>query len=253
MDSLELHRSSLLEVYRTFFAEVLRLKRAIRGSPEEGVPPDLAQTASSVRARLLGALEQGMRGLGEQGGDFGQRRVMELRYVMAAAADEVFINLGWAGRDEFREAHCEHHLFHSHDAGERIFVRINEILERRDPSRAEIAAVYLLLLSLGFRGKYRDIDDRGQIEAYKRALYRFISRRDPSLDDASRRAFPQAYGHTSDERRDVRLARVSPWVFGLVAVLLCYIAAGHALWLRNTSDLRAAIATILSHPGAGKR
>jgi type VI secretion system protein ImpK len=249
MDALQLHGSPLLRLFRAFFVEVLRLKHAIDSEPaateaEDPLISAVPRTAEAIRARLLHLIEQQLRALGEDRGEFEQRRRAEVRYVMAASADEVFITTAWSGQAAYKEDHLEHRLFHSHDAGERFFRGIDEILQRRDPSRVEIAAVYLLSLSLGFRGKYRNTDDGGRIEGYKRELHAFIASRDADPTSVMDRFFSQAYANTLDERRDQRLARVRPWAFGLLAVFVGYVLFGHLIWIRETTEIRDAVQLI---------
>jgi type VI secretion system protein ImpK len=253
VDPLQIQGSPLLRAYRAFFAEVLRFKDAIEASVSTAPPGDepaapAPATAAQLRAALLALIEERSRELGEGQSEFERQRRSELRYLMAGTADEVFINLAWGGRDAYKEDHLEHRLFQSHDAGERFFRNVEELLRRRDPSRVELAAVYLIALSLGFRGKYRDTDDGGRIEGYKRNLYLFVAGRDPDLSDMTRRFFSQAYAFTADERKDQRLAQVRPWALALAAVLTGYIVVGHVLWLRETMELRDAIELLQQSP-----
>ena len=100
----------------------------------------------------------------------------ELVYLMAAFADESFICLlDWPGKDYWAEHLMELRLFHSQIAGQEIFHRIDTLLARQDFGTEELAAVYLMVLALGFKGQYlRDpgaVDGDATTEAIRPAAH----------------------------------------------------------------------------------
>ena len=57
------------------------------------------------------------------------------------------------------------HFFSSQIAGELIFKRIEEVCKAYDGSQYNMVILYFLMLSLGFKGKYKDSPEK--IDMYK--------------------------------------------------------------------------------------
>src|SRR5206468_3507892 len=148
MDLGQFDRSYLLEQYREFYSVVLHFKEQIESraaGAEDDVPviePDAvlepdedeareagagakaALTAEQIRAELLGMLQKQAQAIVRRGEENEQRRFKEIQYVMAAAADEVFLHLNWEGKDYWSANLLEEEIFHTHNAGERFFVNL---------------------------------------------------------------------------------------------------------------------------------
>lgn len=250
MDAVGPSGSFLLTQFREFYTEVIRLKRLIQAGTwvfsasvgGEGTPE---QATTAVWQRLLSVLEHQSAIAGRSGGEYGSVFYREAQYVMAALADEVFLNLNWEGRRAWTANLLEAKLFDSHVAGELFFQKLERLLQNRDPVYIDLAEVYLLALALGFQGKFRGIDDSGQLDYYRRQLFSFISRRDPNILDESRRLFPEAYAHTLDEARARRFPALRKWVTALALLILVLLAVSYGLWLHLTADLSPIIQQLL--------
>ena len=233
--------SVLLEHARAFFAEVLRLRDQLLAGPSAGEEQE-ALDFNAVRQRLLERVQPRSWLLGGRGGDSLEERLHEeVRYLLVAFADEIFVHLSWSGQEAWRELLLEEELFHTHEAGERVFERVEALLRDEDPARGEVATVYLLVLALGFQGRYRDALEEAPLQELRRRLFAFGHHREPEPDLSSRHLFPQAYAHTQDERRDLRLARPWPWAAALAAVFVGYLVLGQLLWSWETRALREAL------------
>ncbi len=167
----------------------------------------------------------------------------EAQYVMAAFADEVFIHMDWEGQRTWTSNLLESTLFHSHVAGELFFQKLDRLLQNRDPADKSLAAVYLTALSLGFRGKYHGVNDRGRLRGYRQDLFGFVFQHPTDLANESRLAFPDAYvQNIRKEKKKLTNPKLWVGVFGLV--LLSYLAVSHGLWLGLTSQLEQQIVRI---------
>lgn len=89
----------------------------------------------------------------------------EFTYLLAAWVDETLIRLFRDRLPRRYSGAVEHLLFGTMDAGEQVFTKIDRMLARRSHNDAGLAAAYLLVLSLGFRGQY---PERGETEALAR-------------------------------------------------------------------------------------
>lgn len=237
----------LQECFREFYADVVRLKRAVLADPwgigarkeAAGEAEALEGTAvRSVSQRLLELLERQARAAGRRGGEPGAAFYREAQYVMAALADEVFLNMDWAGKAAWESNLLETRLFGSHMAGELFFGRLDALLTDRDAVYRDVAAVYLMALCLGFQGKYRGTSRLDELDGYRKRLFAFVFKRQPSLLKGERRLFPQAYDHTARETSAPRLPHTGRWMVALAAVSLVYLLVSHGLWRDVTLPLR---------------
>src|SRR3954470_14092501 len=227
MDLPPYHSSYLLTRFREFYYEMARLQRlvvlsrsgpfappenvemaeafavpalmmsAVAGGSSASVPTTAAPSAtpaSAVWQQLLTLLERQAFEAGQTGGAFAFEIYREAQYVMAALADEVFLKLNWEGKASWPL--LESRLFQTHYAGEAVFQRIERLLQRRDPFYVDLAAVYFVALSLGFKGKYRDDDSHGRLPLYRSQLFAMIYHRNPQLYTSAAPLLPQTLQHT---------------------------------------------------------
>jgi type VI secretion system protein ImpK len=164
----------------------------------------------------------------------------EAQYVMAAFADDIFIHLDWEGKWAWTSNLLESTLFHSHVAGQRFFDNLDRLLRDGDPAERSLGAVYLTALSLGFRGKYYDEDDRGELGKYRRRLFNFVFQHESDLEDELKIAFPDAYIETV-RREKKKLTNPRLWVGVLCLVILSYLAVSEAVWWTLTYELKQQI------------
>lgn len=174
----------------------------------------------------------------------------EAQYAMAALADDLFIHeVEWNGREIWRTSLLEHALFRTRLAGERVFDRMEALLASNDRRLSQLAAVYLLVLGLGFKGRYRTPGGDAQLRGISARLFEFIAGRDADLaaamPTAERALFPQAYSHTLSEGPARALARGPRWPLVLAAVGALWLVAGQAAWWVSTTSLSNAAEAVL--------
>ncbi|MFH1350712.1 MAG: DotU family type IV/VI secretion system protein [Pseudomonadota bacterium] len=247
-----LDNSYLLSQFHEFYSEVIHFKQAIRLArrtltpsqpPEEGMEDRV--TAHSINQRLLNLLEHQAIESGRRGGEYGSIFYKEAQYAMAVLGDETFLHLDWEGREGWKSNLLEYKLFGTHTAGEFFFKKVDKLLTERDPAFAEIALLYLLAISLGFQGKYRDLEGRGQLDQYRRQLYTFIFHKSPDLLSGSKLLFPEAYAYTLEKGEGKRLPHVRRWVWLLLLLIIAFLILSHGLWVQSTEDLEQIIQQIL--------
>jgi type VI secretion system protein ImpK len=200
-------------------------------------PSDEIKVSTFVWQHLVSLFERQEAYAWRYGGTYGAEFYKEAQYVMVALADEIFLNTEWEGRRFWVLNLLESKIFHTHVAGEAFFQRLEKLLVDRDPVYRDLAAVYLMALSLGFRGKFRGKDDRGQLEAYRHRLFRFVFRREPELENDTRKVFPETYYHTLRDETKRRLPNPRAWLILLGAVIVAYITLTHGIWVKLTGPL----------------
>jgi type VI secretion system protein ImpK len=204
---------------------------------EQSPDADYLKMSRFVWQRLVALFERQATSAWQYGGTYGAEFYREAQYVMVALADEIFLHTEWEGKKVWVSNLLESKIFQSHAAGELFFQKLDRLLVDRDPVYKDLAAVYLMALSLGFKGKYRGSDDSGKLARYRQRLFAFIFRREPQLGQNEKHIFPEAYYHTLREEARKRVPNPKVWVVILCIVIFFYLAGTHGLWMSLTSRL----------------
>lgn len=225
----------LIRAFRAFHEVVVAEKQ--RAAAARGGGKDAAVT---LAGGISMALARSLDGAFEADGPLPSAQTREARYIMAALADEAFLHqLAWDGRDAWKDSLLEARLFGSFVAGEKFFTGLEALLARRDPADAELAAVYLFALSLGFEGRHRGTDASQHLAALRARLHDVIARH--PVKDAPSKAFAQAYAHTLAAGDAKRLPNGRRWALALALFLALFVGVSHGLWDQATADIRATI------------
>ncbi len=234
-------RYVLVSRFADFYQEVAALRRAeaegrlaAHLAGDGGVLPATgAEFAARASARLLALLQQQARRCTETPGTENSRLERQALYLMTAVADEVLIfELDWAGRDAWLDVLLEHAMFGSGNAGTRFFALAEALVDTSVPTAAhlDLAAVFLLAMELGFRGRYRARQAQSHLDRIRKRLFHLVTEAGASPSDDGP-AFAQAYAYPLAGSRDERLAPVTPWrnlgLYGLAGFLLL----GAVTWL----------------------
>jgi type VI secretion system protein ImpK len=239
----------VLQSFREFYTQVIRLRRGVLSNPwgiaREGSTPErddhLRQGAAQrVSDLLLATLERQALEAGRRSGEAGAAFHREAQYVMATLADEVFLLLEWEGRGTWAANLLETRMFGSHVGGELFFRRLESLLQEQDAVKRPLVGVYLMALSLGFQGRYRGRDAAEVLASFRRRAFAFVFPGHRSVLRGERRLFPEAYEHTAGGGEAVRLPHARRWFAAAAAVLLLYLFAGHRTFVAATADVRVA-------------
>ncbi len=258
MASVRTENSLLLLHFRQFYSEVLQIKLRLEYADADqenqstaslpNAPVSSALAVNDVWHGLLRLLDmQGVES-SRAGGAFTFEVYREAQYVMAALADEIFLNCNWPGRDS--GPLLENKLFHSHASGEVFFQRIDRLLGANDRGHNDLAMIYFQALALGFRGKYRDQDERGELDQYRRRLFIHIYRRPPQNLAREQSIFPQSYLPTLAEGDGRRLPNPQTWLRVRVGIGVLWMGGSWILWHHLTADMYALIHSIQTAPAA---
>jgi type VI secretion system protein ImpK len=208
-------------------------------APELLQPADSFRVSTVVWHRLVTLFQRQAITAWKNGGSHGAEAYREAQYVMVALADEIFLHMQWEGQRAWVSNLLEAKIFRSHAAGQNFFEKLDRLLREQNPIERDLAAVYLMALSLGFKGKYYDADDRGRLARYRFQLFTFIYGREPDLDDETRYVFPEAYFHKVREEGQRKLSDPRKWIVVLCLVIIVYTAATQAFWMEFTRGLNS--------------
>ena len=155
-------------------------------------------------------------------------------FALAAMADEIFIlELEWVGQDYWSEVLLEEYFYQSSSAGGTLYRRLDQLLaeSKHDKFELQLAAVYLLVLRLGFAGQYRD---ESILDQYRADLFKLISRHQAISADYLQ---PQAYQHNLKSQYEQRLAPIANWYRGVIYGCALFLIVGAAAWFLLNQEL----------------
>jgi type VI secretion system protein ImpK len=241
----------LLKQLRDFIAEVLQVIGTLSppmtadDEPAEHVH-QLAQEASERIARIVGAKTLD---LSQNDSTAARAATDELRYLMAAMADELLLSRDWPGRARFTETLIETRLFGSSVAGDQIFQRIDTLLAGASDIAPPMAALYLFAISTGFEGRHRGLHADEALQPLRDALFRLIYRREAQLGpilagqpDLSERVLsPQAYRYPLSNIVPVRFFRLNLGTLTFIGTMLLLLALSQVAWRWSTAPVRKAL------------
>jgi type VI secretion system protein ImpK len=247
----ERHSTVLLKQLRDFVAEVFQVIETLSAPATADDEPAehavrLAQEASERIARIISAKTVA---LSHSESIAARAATDELRYLMAAMADELLLSRDWPGRARFTETLIETRLFGSSVAGDQIFQRIDNLLTGTGDTAPPMAALYLFAISTGFEGRHRGLRADDALQPLRDALFRLIYRRDAQLGpilagqpDLSERVLsPQAYRYPLSNIAPVRFFRFSRGTLGFIGTMLLLVALSQVAWRVTTAPVRKAL------------
>lgn len=181
-----------------------------------------------------------------QPGEFASTYFQDFLYAMVAMLDEVFLSFPWHGQRRWRNNLMEKRFFHTQVAGELFFKKVEDLIQSNDSTRSDLAEVYLMILALGFRGKYRGEDDAGQLKWYREQLYVLIHKHSPSLFHPGRdQLIEESYNHTIGFETIRTLPKLKNWVVSFSTIVLVYVLISSFLWYGVVRELNDVIGQIM--------
>jgi type VI secretion system protein ImpK len=247
----ERHSAVLLKLLREFVAEVLQVLDSVSlpSGSEEDPALHARQLAEEVCERVVRMVNAKTLELSNSSSIAARASTDELRYLMAAIADELLLTRDWPGRARFTETLIETRLFGSSVAGDQIFQRIDTLLTGTSDVTAPMASLYLFAISVGFEGRHRGLKSDEALQPLRQALFRLIYRRDaqlgptpagqPDLND--RVLSPQAYRYPLSNIVPVRFFRFSRGILAFVGTMLLLLALSQVAWRWTTAPVRKAL------------
>jgi type VI secretion system protein ImpK len=239
-------------VFRRFHTELAAIQAAIArgdwsGLVESGevAAAEPAGVARAVFARLCRAVVTASAALAPQAG---RGAPVEPGYVIAAFADEALLTCPpWPGQAAWPGMLLEEGLYGSRIAGERLFEVAETLLAVPTPRPPPLVSVLLLALTLGFRGRWRGIDDGGAVARLAGQLHASLFRgAAPSLAGGER-VLAETPLHVLLDRRGRRLPSPRRWLLATFVLAVLYVAASQVLW-RMAVDPVLDLARIIALP-----
>lgn len=248
--------SFLIQNFHEFFNLLLRQKELALRATDGKDPLTLEQqTQEATENSLVNTIQRRMSLLLEeqaahsivQAGEFAVSSYQDALYAMVAFADEIFLNVPWIGQKNWENNLLESRFFQTQIAGELLFKKIDDLIASNDPLRADLAVIYLLILGLGFKGKFRDEDaNLDQLALYRQQLYIMVNRHPSTLYEPGREHLIQdCYEHVLDSTISKGLPEIRMWLFTFMGILGIYLFTSTLLWYKLARDMGDSLSSIL--------
>lgn len=233
-------KSSILQDFKVFYAELLLLKeKALSHSISDALENslgDLSSLTHHIQKKLESLLMNQYKAVGSQKGGYAAYYYREAQYIMVSLADEIFINLTWHGREEWKDHLLESLMYNTQDAGERFFQNLDQFLETDTTQGTDMASLYLIALGLGFKGKYRNSAKEHELFHYRQKLYHYISGENPQLMGTESHLFAQPYENILEARQNADMPDVRPWWMALGVILISFISLSSLIWFIHMNN-----------------
>jgi type VI secretion system protein ImpK len=163
--------------------------------------------------------------------------VADAKYIMTVLADEIFLNMRWEGAKFWRFTILEKQLFQTEVAGDKFFAMMDEIVVSVEDN--DIAFLYLMALSLGFKGRYRGMDSAEEhISWYKDRLYALLNTRPARLFFPGRpRIIESCYEYTNTTSNESYLPDSRFWSWCIISIVFLYIVVSYCVWYGITGEM----------------
>lgn len=167
------------------------------------------------------------------------KKLEEAKYIMTVLADEIFINMNWEGAKFWRFSLLEKQIFESEIAGEKFFALLDESISEMNSINEEIAFLYLMSLSLGFKGRYKDTENADEyISWYKDKLYSMLHKNPSRLFYPGRaNMIESCYEYTVTEENNQSLPDTRFWSIVISIVIITYLIVSYMIWFGITDDI----------------
>ncbi|MBI2771782.1 MAG: DotU family type IV/VI secretion system protein [Burkholderiales bacterium] len=229
----------LVRQFRAFYDEVSKAQQ--RALDMRETEPEAA--AHNLERHLENLIELQTLESKREGSRFELESIADARYLKAALADEMLLNTPWIGRETWTSHLLEAALFRTSIAGERIFERIEDVLSSREPSRRDIARLYLFALALGFQGKYRGMEETARLAGLREELFQFVYQRPAELAGRERVLSERAYASTLSHIAPRKLPTLSRWTVGFLLGMVALLALSEMLWVWQSWPVRQVLQT----------
>lgn len=234
----------VLAAYRSFCAFLTGVLRELSVRPWTSSDPDETHEdearakarAERIQASVLDKLARLEGDVRRSVGAAGLAAFADAKYAMVALTDELVVAQDWEGRSAWGRNRLEAQVFQTDEASEDVFRRIRALLDAPPHEGGHMEYLYLSVLALGFRGKYRDEADHGTLRRLRLRLLHAGVGGDVSLSNQDEPLFPQTRGYTLTTTESL-IPAVRPWTALLVAAVAVYLVVSHIAWVAATAGL----------------
>lgn len=198
----------ILKKFFKFYQEL----SALKGSTDFTQKNNL----KAVQSALIELIEQHSLGIQPYEGNENDMVYNEVLYLLTVFTDEMFVNIPWDGEKIWEASLLEEQLFQSHYSGNHFFELLENYLQSPVTETHGLSVLYLLILCLGFKGKYMHEDIEKKVNYYKKQLFISFYKSSPIILKEIKALFPEAYLHTFSGGIRLKFYNIKVWVLSLL-------------------------------------
>ena len=200
-----------------------------------------AANAEGIASEIAAEIDRIQQHIYVERPEFSPNTLQEFRYLLAAWGDEAMIKLARTGLTLKHRGQIERKLFGTAHAGEEVFVRITEVVKRRNADDVALAAAYAMALIMGFEGRYLDQPNQNALKRHGEALLS-IAVRKSALELTHKTLLPKENLSRSD-RTEHPLDKWPSWLIAatLVLVISCACMANSLYFAYGQREIQRLI------------
>ncbi len=171
---------------------------------------------------------------------FSEKVCSDALFPVVAYIDECILTSTWKARSIWQKNSLQRHFFNTTNSGYEFYERLNQ-LNRQGDDRS-IREIYLLCLSLGYKGRFYSPEDKPKIEEIRVFNLSLLLPNDANKVFEKSTLFSDAY-HERDQVNTLRKSRINlvPFFaatpFVVVAITLIFYSVQIGKGLNNIMDL----------------
>jgi len=143
----------------------------------------------------------------------------EALFAVCAWIDETVLCSEWSERDRWQDNQLQLVHFHTTNAGNEFFSRLNALA----PEALPVREVYAYCLALGFKGRYFVPEDADKIQEIRKVVMHYLG--EDKEAEGEEKLFPEAYsGLPGPVKRKRWLRGLSLYAIVLVVIIILGIA-----------------------------
>ncbi len=236
--------SAVVHCFQAFYYELLRQKEKALSLylsnnnkiNDDKYDKDIEGLIVTIQKKLINTIETVNNTLIERS-RLSSNNIRDVKYIITVLADETFINLNWEGTEIWKLYLLEKNLFKTEIAGDKFFDMADITLNNLN--NEEMAFMYLVALSLGFKGKYRDIENADEyLNWYKSKLYAIIHFNKEKLFYPGRQhLINSCYDYTCAEGNNKLLPDTNYCIIIIIVIFILYLVISYFIWFNITGDI----------------
>ena len=147
----------------------------------------------------------------------------------------MLLTISWHGRSLWSSHLLEMRFFSTRASGDTFFENCQKILVHHDEKHKELASIYHLCLTAGFRGKYFNSEYDEDINRIKTDLYNFFTGEKKDIKELSEIALLPS-GYVENNSKNILMKSYSVFnklLFANLIIIITFIIIAYFVWFHN--------------------
>ncbi|MGY3805028.1 DotU family type IV/VI secretion system protein [Pigmentibacter ruber] len=128
---------------------------------------NLSEILRYIMLRVLSIIES----IASEEEEHGKSKNSQFIYILAVFTDERFLEIDKSVYEFWINNLIEYQLFETRQGGENLIKSINNLLSENKSYHPDLAYIYLSIISLGYKGKYRKSNNQEILNSLKQELF----------------------------------------------------------------------------------